>query len=257
MALRIAIFSDVHANPFALDAVIDDVAAVGGVDEYWVVGDLVALGPRPVDVLERLDEIAAVATRGNTDRYLVTGMRPPPYLDDARKDPDLVARFAEIAANFAWTQGCLDAAGAMSRLEALPLEHRTTLPDGTRVLAVHAAPGTDDGAGVHSGLSDEDLAQLLEPSRSDLVFVGHTHEHLDRTARNGRVVNLGSVSLPKPGDLRASWSLLEADAGGHAVRHRRVAYDLQAVIDSIEKTRHPAREWLSSFFRGEGEFFRG
>src|SRR5262249_32018741 len=49
----------------------------GGVDEYLVLGDLVALGYDPIKVLQRLTSLPKVGfNRGNTDRYVVTGDRP-------------------------------------------------------------------------------------------------------------------------------------------------------------------------------------
>ena len=252
--MRVAVMSDVHGNLVALDAVLTDVETAGGVDEVWVVGDLAALGPQPIATLARLDEIGAVMTRGNTDRYVATGDRPPPHLDDARRDPDLIGRFAEVSANFAWTQGALDGVGLTDRLRTLPLEHRVTLPDGTRVLAVHGSPGSDGGEGIHAGLSDAQLTSMLTEAATDLVFAGHTHRHLDRPVNGGRAVNLGSVSLPHDGDLRAAWSLLAADDAGYSIEHRRVSYDLTAVVDALDAVRHPARDWLASFFRGEGSF---
>ena len=50
--------SDIHGNPIALDAVLADIEATGGVDEHWVLGDIVALGHDPVGVLERLARAA-------------------------------------------------------------------------------------------------------------------------------------------------------------------------------------------------------
>lgn len=52
--MRIALFSDIYGNAIALDAVLAAIARQGGVDEYWVLGDLVAVGPQPIQVLERL-----------------------------------------------------------------------------------------------------------------------------------------------------------------------------------------------------------
>ena len=67
--MRLAIFSDVHGNPIALDAVLRDVRERGGADGYWVLGDIVALGYDPVGVLEQLAALSGlVAVRGNTDR---------------------------------------------------------------------------------------------------------------------------------------------------------------------------------------------
>jgi len=45
--MRLAMFSDIHGNPIAFNAVLEDIAARGGVDGYCVLGDLVAIGYDP------------------------------------------------------------------------------------------------------------------------------------------------------------------------------------------------------------------
>jgi predicted phosphodiesterase len=250
--MRIALLSDIHGNPIALDAVLADVAAEGGADAFWVLGDLAAIGYDPAAPIRSALELPNVRFgRGNTDRYLVTGERPGPTLEDARRDPDLLPRMVEMAHSFAWTQGYLTAAGWLSWLADLPLEQRLTLPDGTRLLGVHAAPGLDDGPGVHPGLTDADLGALLAAAEADLICVAHTHVPLDRSVAGGRVVNLGSVSNPLTADLRASYVLLDAAASGYRLRHRQVAYDLNAVIAAIRASRHPTAELIVRHFRGE------
>jgi predicted phosphodiesterase len=42
--MRIALLSDIHGNPVALDAVLADIEAQGGVDTYWILGDFSAMG---------------------------------------------------------------------------------------------------------------------------------------------------------------------------------------------------------------------
>jgi predicted phosphodiesterase len=248
---RIALLSDIHGNSIALDAVHADIEQRGGVDEYWVLGDIVALGPDPVGVLERLTALPAdVFVRGNTDRYVVTGARPPPSPNDAIADPDLVPVVAEIAGSFAWTAGCLTATGWIEWLATLPTEHRCTLPDGTRLLAIHASPRADEGPGIDPRVSDEDLACLLDGCDADVVFAGHTHRPVDRRVGAVRAVNLGSVSNPVAPDLRASYVVVEADASGYAVEHRRVAYDCEAVISALERLNHPGKNWLTAHHRG-------
>lgn len=241
--MRLAFLSDIHGNPIALDAVLADVAAQGGVDEYLVLGDLVALGYDPIAVLERLTSLPKVGfTRGNTDRYVVSGDRP------ATGDQ---AAVVEMANSFSWTRGYITADGWFDWLGALPLEQRRVLPDGSRLLAVHAAPGTDDGPGVSPEQSGTELHHLVADSDADLVFVGHTHWALDRTAGSVRIVNVGSVSNPWAPDLRASYALVEAGPSGCSVDLRRVDYDRQAVIGAIHSVHHPTPEFLIGWFRGE------
>jgi hypothetical protein len=54
--IRIALFSDVHANLPALEAVLDDIGALR-VDARFVLGDLVGYAPWPNEVLERLQAV--------------------------------------------------------------------------------------------------------------------------------------------------------------------------------------------------------
>lgn len=251
MSLRVALLSDIHGNLVALEAVLADIDQQGGVDAYWVLGDLVALGPDPVGVLERLTALPDVAfTRGNTDRYVCTGTRPHPSPTDVQNDLSLLPRLLEVHGQFTWTQGAVTAAGWFAWLDALPLEFRTTLPDGTRFLGVHSAPGTDDGWGIHLDLTDDELRDLLAGCEADLICTGHTHEPLERRLADYHVVNLGSVSNPLPPDLRASYVLLQADAVGYQLSHRRVEYDRESVIAQIEKMRHPGTQFLVRHFRG-------
>lgn len=250
--MRIALLADIHGNSIALDAVLTDVAAQGGVDAFWVLGDLAALGPDPVGVLERLAGLSNTRfVRGNTDRYLATGLQFDVTPEQLAADPAVLHRTLEVTRSFAWTQGMVTAAGWLDWLADLPLEQRQTLPDGTCLLAVHAAPGHDDGDGVHPKLTDAELQQLVAGCNADLVCVGHTHTPLDVTADGVRVVNPGSVSNPFPPDLRASYVLLEADKTGLELRHRRVEYDREAVIAQLEAIHHPSPDYLIRFMRGE------
>lgn len=250
--MRLAIFSDIHGNPIALDAVLEDIEACGGADSYWVLGDLVAQGYDPAGVLQRLTALPnSCFVRGNTDRYTLTGDRAWPSISDAQDDPRQVPTLVTVAQGFAWTYGYLAATGWIEWLAALPLEQRTTLPDGTRLLGVHAAPGRDDGPGMDPDMSEEDLQSFVSGCEADLVCVGHTHRLQDRWAGNVRVVNVGNVSNPSPSapDPRASYMLLEADSSGYHITLQRVAYDMEAVIRAISEHHvFPNPEWLARRF---------
>ncbi len=105
-SVRLGLMSDVHGNEVALDAVIAD-GASKGVEAWWVLGDLVAIGPDPVSTLERLTNLPGVRfLRGNTDRYVVTGDRPPPYATDVERDPSLGFLFDAVEMVLASHRGC-------------------------------------------------------------------------------------------------------------------------------------------------------
>jgi putative phosphoesterase len=207
--MRLAMFSDIHGNPIALDAVLDDIGARGGVDGYCILGDLVAIGYDPRGVLERLGALPySHFVQGNTDRYVVTGQRPYPSLADAEANPRLLPWFAEVAHSFAWTQGYVSATGWFDWLARLPLELRLELPGGLRTLCVHVAPGQEDGAGLHPMLSDGELSERVRQISADLVVAGHTHRPMNRSVDGIRVLNVGSVSNADPGDRRACYTIL-------------------------------------------------
>lgn len=250
--LRVAILSDIHGNLTALDAVIADVERRGGVDEYWVLGDLVAIGPNPTGVLERLINLPKVRfARGNTDRYVVTGERPAPTLDDVKKNPEMLSTFSEITASFAWTQGIVTAAGWLEWLERLPLEIRGKLPDGTYFLGVHASPGSDDGDGLRPDLNEEQIHQLFGQDDADVICVGHNHWPMEKKIAGKHLVNIGSVSNSFLPNGHASYVLLRADQEDYALTHCQVEYDRAAVVEELERMRFPGKKYVTGLLSGE------
>jgi predicted phosphodiesterase len=252
--MRIAIMADIHGNAVALDAVLDDIEQQGVVDEYWVLGDIAAPGPTPVEVLQRLSGLPnARCVRGNTDRYVCTGDRPPPSLEDAKTHPELLPVLVEVAGSFAWTQGIITYAGWFDWLSQLPLEITAVLPDGTRTLGVHVAPGRDDGLGFKHGLRDTELEDIIGDCDADLLFGGHHHVPLDITINGKHIVNVGSVSNPLLSDVRASYVLLEAKPSGYHLEHRRVEYNCETVIEEVLCLRHPGAGYIVKHLRGLGQ----
>ncbi len=61
-------------------------------------------------------------------------------------------------------------------------------------------------------------------------------------------MNLGSVSNPHRGDKRASYVVIESNASGHTIEHRKVAYDYDAVLKAIDASGHPNRDFLAHFY---------
>lgn len=243
--MRIAVFSDVHGNAVALEAVIKD-ARAAGVEEFWIVGDLVASGPQPAESLRLLRSLPRLrAIRGNTDRYVLTGdlhgMIPP---IDQPSTPAEVDALVSASAALAWTRGCITASGHYDWLADLPIEQRFDLPDRTRVLLVHASPGRDDGPGLQPGAADRDLdAAGWSDCDADLVFVGHTHMVLERTIGRVRAINVGSISLPRePRD--ATWALLDADEHRYRLQRRTTSYDHDAVLAALRAAHHPTSDWI-------------
>ena len=56
--MRLGVLSDVHGNRQAFEAVVAD-GRRAGVERWWVLGDLVAIGPDPVPVFELAGNLPA------------------------------------------------------------------------------------------------------------------------------------------------------------------------------------------------------
>ncbi|HKY54788.1 MAG TPA: metallophosphoesterase family protein [Anaerolineales bacterium] len=249
--MKIAILSDIHGNSLALDAALAEIATIG-VDEYWILGDLVALGPDPLGVLQRLSVLPNCKfIRGNTDRYVVTGDRPPPFASELGQDSEKIRIFAEVAGTFAWTLGVITAGGWLDWLSQLPLELETILPDETKCLCVHASPGNDDGFGIRRDWPDTEIHTLLQKCTADLICIGHTHQQINRKVDNWHILNPGSISNPRPPILEASYALLEATTEEYRVEHRTVEYNREEIILQVQKLRHPGAEFIIKHMRGE------
>jgi diadenosine tetraphosphatase ApaH/serine/threonine PP2A family protein phosphatase len=68
--MRYAIFTDIHANIEALEAVlakIDELAQENPIDQIWFLGDLVGYGPNPNECIDKLRERTDVIIAGNHD----------------------------------------------------------------------------------------------------------------------------------------------------------------------------------------------
>lgn len=248
--MRVAIFADVHGNLLALEAVLADIERAGRVDKHWFLGDAADLGYDPAGAVRRIRELPGLrAVRGNADRESTTHIHE---LDAALATDDAAARAAlaalAIRDNCFWTRGALTQAGQFAWLAELPVEQRIVLPDGTRALLVHAAPGTDEGAGIRGDHRDEDVEALLAGAGAGLVIVGHTHQPLDRTVNEVRVWNPGSISNPATSDQRAMWTLLVADEDGHRLERRFAAYDVADMLSRLAKVRHPAESLIRGFW---------
>jgi predicted phosphodiesterase len=228
--MRVAVISDVHGNLVALDAVLADIAGgEPGVDGHWVLGDLVAHGPRPVECVRRMAALPGlVAVRGNTDRYVLTEPPSP-----------------EMRPSFDWTRRALGDAGLLDWLDALPVETRPVPPDGSHVLLVHASPGRDDGPGLDPYAADDDLVSNgFSSDAADLILVGHTHHADVRRLRGAHVVNPGPVSLPRESDDLARYAVLTATRDGWSVEHHTVPYDRDATLADLDAVGHPSADWL-------------
>jgi diadenosine tetraphosphatase ApaH/serine/threonine PP2A family protein phosphatase len=219
--MRVAILSDIHANLPALDSVL---AALGEVDAWWHLGDIVGYGPHPDEVVARLRELGAVGVRGNHDAAAIGGPEVEWFNPDARRAIE-------------WTERRISPA-TREWLAALP--ERLEIDDMT---LVHGSPRDPTWEYVTTApVARANLATLTTP----YALHGHTHVPVAWREDDGRVealgpsdgsalpldgrrllLNPGSVGQPRDGDPRASALVLDTSA--REVTWRRVPYPIAGV----------------------------
>ena len=205
---RIALFSDIHGNLAALDAVLADIDARGILERYCL-GDLVGYGPDPAGVIDRIRELAIPTIMGNYDEGIGNrrGECGCYYVTEQAK--------ADGAASYAFTEPLVDDERA-AWLAALPHEIRLQ-EDGARILLAHGSPRKINEY-LLPDRSDEQLARLAAAAGADVVCVGHIHIPYHRLVPGAdgpiHYISSGSVGKPKDGDPRACWvELLVGSAG--------------------------------------------
>lgn len=179
---RIVVFSDVHGNTPALEAVLSEIDAIQP-DLVVNLGDVAsgAVDPRgTLDLLRSRPEIVTV--RGNHDRYLLEEMSHPEGSSDWR------AAQVMSAEDRAW-------------LASLP-ETAEVAPG---MLAFHGIPGNDSSyllesveeGGAREATPAEISARLGDHSGHKVFLCGHSHVQRARYLPGGVIaVNPGSVGLP-------------------------------------------------------------
>jgi predicted phosphodiesterase len=239
--MRVAIFSDIHGNIRGLDACLADLKDQGGADVVVAAGDLCMDGPRPREVLERLESIGARCLRGNTDRYIgdvQTFTTTEPGDEDFAQlawqreaiGPEWTKRLFELPFSLRFGDGGggegSDGGGGDGRERSEAL------------LVVHANPKTDDEH-IWPDAGDALLARFMQGVEENTIAFGHLHLPYVRRWREKLLVNVSSAGLPKDGDARANYALLTQRSGGWEVKHRRVAFDVEKTARDIMKSGMP------------------
>jgi len=224
---RLAVFSDVHGNAVALEAVRKAIKAAKP-DAILVAGDLVMNGPDPVasvDGLRELEAAGALIVQGNTD----VAVADFDYAAAFPQFADGVPEAFEAAAEWAH-----DALGdeRLDWLRRLPAERRLRTEDDTLVLVTHASPGSQT-AGFDPALDASVVLERLSRTDARIIACGHTHLPEIRDFGWKVIVNDGSAGYVFDGDPTASWALVDVDDGKVSAEIRRTEYDALAVATAI------------------------
>ena len=226
--MRYGIFSDIHSNLEALNAVL---AAYKdeAVDTYLCIGDLVGYAANPKECIEKVKAITGVIVAGNHD-WAAADLFGLNYFSPLAKEAII------------WTKGNL---GKEQRyfLGSLKLVYRNE-----DLALVHA---TLDNPGEFEYMDDEYMAgKSFELMQENICFTGHTHVvgvfiqdragrihyHEDDSAdidpENKYIINVGSVGQPRDLNPKAAYSIYDTEKKN--VRIKRVDYDIRTAKNKID-----------------------
>lgn len=223
--MRYLVLSDVHANLFALQAVLEH--AQGRYDQVWYLGDVVGYGPHPNECIELLAGLPCLGVAGNHD-WAVLGKLELGYFNP------VAARVLQ------WTRSVLTPSH-MRFLESLGEKITPT----ERFTLMHGSPQHPIWEYV---LNRVEATFALRHLATRYGFLGHTHIPVifqsvpspgalcretplwaDASTRalteESLLINPGSVGQPRDGDPRASYMILDEEQ--RILEHFRVEYPVE------------------------------
>ena len=234
---KIALLSDIHGNTTALEAVLGD-AKRAGVEEYWLLGDVLMPGTGRRHLLNLLEELPiTVQILGNWEDSLWRAMKG--MLDPSRASHRYLMRHCQYILEEIRPE-------EIEAMQSLPMQvHREV--SGLRVGITHHLPDKNWGRElIHIG-DQKDFDRLVTNPPCDIAVYGHIHQQFFRYGSGGEfILNPGSIGQPfflqanLRKDLRAMYATLVFDDRGlKDVDFRRVTYDIERELQLAKDLKLP------------------
>ena len=255
--MKIALFSDIHANLPALEAFFKDVDA-REVDQIYCLGDLVGYNIWPNEVINeiRMRRIPTIA--GNYDFGIgrTSDDCGCAYKTDLEK--------ANGAVSISYTNQIVKEE-ERRYLRTLPAHIKVEFQlnqDKLHILLVHGSPRRINEY-LFEDRDEKSLHRIMEQADADIMCFGHTHKPYHRvlSETDGKVhfrhaINIGSVGKPKDGNPQGGYviltindhsSVLNADSIKSELI--RFNYDIEKAAKAVENSPLP-NDYAESLRKG-------
>lgn len=247
--MRIALISDIHGNFTAFSAVLDAIEKAA-VDQIVFLGDAVALGPQPKQVIEQLRALNCPCVMGNHESYELNLAQ---FLQGNHADwakETITWGVSQLA------QADMDFLRNFEATAQIPLDPADPQ---MRLLCFHGSPQSFNDMLLATTPAGE-LDNLLKGQSAPVMACGHTHVQMMRRHRSILLVNPGSVGspmeeMPFTGEPRllpwAEYGIIEVRAKQIKIELCRVPYDL-ALAKAIALTSGLpyANDWVRRWQNG-------
>ena len=243
--MKIALFSDIHANLPALEACLNSIEEQQ-VDGVYCLGDLVGYNIWPNEVIDTMIARKIPTIAGNYDYGIG---RTSNDCGCAYKTEEEKAFGAQ---SIAYTNQVVNSK-QRKFLRSLPshirLEYQLN-DDKFNLLMVHGSPRKINEY-LFEDRDEESLLRILQQADAHILFFGHTHKPFHRVLKDDRgnyrhAINIGSVGKPKDGDPRGCYVIVTLDeqfslqeANSIRVEFIRFAYDVEKAATAVEASPLP------------------
>ena len=243
--MKIALFSDIHANLPALEAMFADMETRKP-DAIYCLGDLVGYNIWPNEVINEIRRRGIPTIAGNYDFGIGRSSDECgcAYKTDEEKEMGKVSiSFTNKVIN-PEERNYLRTLPAHIQVEYQLNEEKLFL------LLVHGSPRKNNEY-LFEDREEKSLLRIMENAGADVMCFGHTHKPYHRVLeceKDGRsayrhAINLGSVGKPKDGDARGCYALLHLgsdstvfDPHSLQVEFIRFGYDVEKAAKAIEES---------------------
>lgn len=242
--VQIAVFSDVHGNLPALDAVLSDMERKG-IQQKFCLGDLVDFAPWGNEVIERIKMLNIPCLMGNHDERIAFDI--PVVALRKHSEEETSARFVAIdhsKKNITQENKIF--------LSALPFHLKLNYKIGNmhwNIQLVHSSMSSNDTY-LYESENDAVFTGMLEESQSDMIVMGHTHFSFKKHfTQNSWAANCGSVGRSKEENRLASYLIITMTEDQIIPEIVQISYPLEKTAHAIEESGIP--DYYAGFLRNE------
>jgi len=246
--MRIALFSDIHANLPALEACLKSIEEQKP-DAVYCLGDLVGYNIWPNEVINEIRTRGIATIAGNYDFGIGRSS------DDCGCAYKTDEEKAMGAVSISFTNSIVKDDERIY-LRTLPAHIRVEFQlnnDKLNLLLVHGSPRRINEY-LFEDRDEKSLMRILHDADADIMCFGHTHKpyhrilnSFDENRNHFRLaVNIGSVGKPKDGDNRGCYVILTINEFSNIqvsesvhVEFIRFVYDIEKAAKAIEASPLP------------------
>ncbi len=246
--MKIALFSDIHANLPALEACLLSIENEKP-DAIYCLGDLVGYNIWPNEVIAEIRRRSIPTIAGNYDQGigLMSDECGCAYKTESEKD------MGKISISFT---NSIVKPDERKYLRTLPAHIRIEFQlnnDKLNLLLVHGSPRKINEY-LFKDRDEKSLIRIMEQADADIMCFGHTHKPYHRvmpSEATGNIhyrhaINIGSVGKPKDGNPKGCYVLLTLNADSSisgkeaiGVEFVRFDYDVEKAAKAVENSPLP------------------